>query len=122
MSAEFDTNNYDMFRFFKGEEINPFDIEKQNAQYMFWFYESVFEREFVNNESSDWHSFFAMHNGMEKDFMAILSESEYVKPTQVIKKPLFELWLKYLFKYKLYPEYGGENEIEKLYYSFEMSH
>jgi hypothetical protein len=109
-----------MFRFYRGEEINPFDKEKQNAQHQFWFYESVFEREFLKNDSSDWYSFFSMHD-LQKDFLQILSESDYERPTQGKKKQVFELWLTYLFKYKLYPEYGGENKDEKVYYSFELN-
>jgi hypothetical protein len=121
MSVAVAINNYEMFRFYQGEKSNPFDKEKQSAQYMFWFYESVFEREFLKNDSSEWYSFFSMHDDMGKEFMRILSESDYERPTQDKKKPLFELWLTYLFKYKLYPEYGGENKDEKLYYSFKLN-
>lgn len=107
--------NYSMFKCYKGEKENPFDEDKQNAQYQFWFYESVFNDLFEKYESSDWFSFFDMHENMGSDFMKLLSDPDYVRPTEEKKKPIFELWLTYLFKYKLYPEFGGENTYKKLY-------
>ncbi|MCE5321292.1 MAG: hypothetical protein LLF93_09380 [Bacteroidales bacterium] len=111
-------SNYEMFRFYKGEKESPFDNDKQNAQHQFWFYESVFEDEFKRNSSADWHSFFSDHD-MQLDFMNILSSSDHDRPSEDKKKPVFELWLTYLFTFKLYPEYGGENTYKKLYYSVE---
>lgn len=107
-------SDYSMYKCFKGEKENPFDNEKQNAQHMFWYYESVFEDQFNLHSSSDWHSFFLDHD-MRDDFMKILSEQDYEKPSEEKKKPVFELWLTYLFKEKLYPEYGGENTYKKAY-------
>ena len=54
---------------------------------------------------------------MEKQFMALLTEKDHDYISEKIKKPVFELWLVYLFKFKLYPEYGGENKDKKVYYS-----
>lgn len=118
MSVIGDRKNYDMFRFYQGEESNPFDNEKQNAQHQFWFYESCFEDLFERYSSSEWYSFFDDY-GMGKDFMKILSSEDYERPSDEKKLPVFDLWLKYFFKFKLYPEYGGENTDKELYFSFD---
>lgn len=105
-----------MFRYYKGEAENPFDSKEQNAAHMFWFYESIFEGDFQQFESSDWFSFFSGH-GLGKSFMELISEEDYERPTAGKKKQVFELWLIYFFKYKLYPEYGGENWYKTSYYT-----
>lgn len=110
------SNDFSMYRFYKGEEKNPFNQSTQNTEHMFWFYESVFDADFAQKESSDWYSFFNVHD-LGDDFMKLLSEGDYDKPQDGNKKQVFELWLNYLFTFKLYPEYGGENAIKKLYYS-----
>lgn len=81
----------------------------------FGFMNQCFNDLFEKYESSDWFSFFDMHGSMGSDFMKLLSDPDYVRPTEEKKKPIFELWLTYLFKYKLYPEFGGENTYKKLY-------
>jgi hypothetical protein len=108
-----------MYRFFKGEKENPFDKDKQNNQYMFWFYESVFERQFNENDSSEWYDFLGGRNtSLGKEFMDMLSTEDYERPTEKKKASIFKLWLeKYLFVDKLYGEYGGENWYKKTYYA-----
>lgn len=54
---------------------------------------------------------------MGDEFMKLLSEDEHDYLLEKSKNPVFELWLKYLFKYKYYAEYGGENKQEIAYYS-----
>lgn len=108
--------DYSMYKYFKGEKENPFDKISQNTQYMFWFYESVFENDFSKRESSEWFDFFDNY-GMGEEFMKILSESDYIRPTVEKKKQIFELWLEYLFSNKLYGEYGGNNRYKDAYYS-----
>jgi hypothetical protein len=108
--------DYSMFRFYKGEQENPFDQVKENAAHMFWFYESIFNSDFLKNESSDWYSFFSMHDTGDK-FMAQLEDEDYIRPSENKKKQIFELWLEYLFTFKLYPEYGGENTYKAKYFS-----
>jgi len=109
-------NDYSMFRYYKGEKENPFDKESQNSAHMFWLYESVFERDFIGRESSDWFAFFEGY-GMGGDFMKILSDADYERPTDKVKKHVFDLWLKYLFAEKLYAEYGGDNWYRDEYFS-----
>jgi hypothetical protein len=105
-----------MYKYYKGEKESPFDAVTQNSAHMFWFYESVFERRYTENDSSDWHAFFGLF-GKEKDFMKLLSEEDYNRPTESKKASIFELWLQYLFAEKLYAEYGGENWYKEQYYS-----
>ena len=110
------SKDYSMYRFYKGEKENPFNQDKENSAYMFWFYESVFDLSFTNNESSDWYAFFG-ESPLGHKFMKLLSEEDYNRPTEKKKKQVFELWLDYLFTEKLYPEYGGENTYKVLYHS-----
>lgn len=106
-----------MFRYYKGESENPFSLEKQNAACMFWFYESIFQQDFDKWESSDWFSFLGPDD-RGKRFMKLLTDDDYERPTERIKKPLFEIWLEYLFTEKLYPEYGGKvNDYKIMYYA-----
>lgn len=108
--------NYEMYRVFKGEKANPYDGKKEGIKHKFWFYESVFDTRFYENDTSKWFAFFKQH-AKEAAFMDILSEADHDKLTENAKKPVFELWLEYLFEDKLYPEYGGENTDKKYYYS-----
>lgn len=110
-------SDYSMFRYYKGEAENPFSQEKQNSAHMFWFYESVFQKNFDRWESSDWYDFFG-HTERGESFMKLLSDEDYERPTEKKKKPIFEIWLDYLFTEKLYPEYGGKlNEYKIMYYA-----
>ncbi|GIJ96561.1 hypothetical protein CAPN001_11300 [Capnocytophaga stomatis] len=113
-----DRKQYEMYRFFNGENNNPFNAQNQNTQYMFWFYEQHFEEKFQQYESSDWYAFFK-EMGIGDEFMALLSEEDYEKPTVTKKRKIFDLWLnKYLFVEKLYPEYGGsENTYKNEYFN-----
>ncbi len=109
-------DSLNMYKYFKGEKENPFDKETQNTAYNFWWYESIFEGLFAEKESSDWFAFFSDY-GIGKEFMQILSEHDYQRPGLDKKKQVFELWLEYLFEYKLYAEYGGPNWYKEQYYS-----
>lgn len=108
--------DFSMYRYFKGEKENPFDKEKQNNEYIFWFYESTFDKDFTERETSEWFDFFSNY-GMGDAFMEIISEADYDKPTDKTKKQIFELWLKYLFSEKLYGEYGGDNWYRDAYFA-----
>ena len=96
--------DYSMYRFFKGENENPFNKEKQEKAHFFWFYESIFESNFAENENSDWYNFFSMY-GLQERFMKLLMANDYNRPSD--KKGVFELWKEYLFKEKLV---GMKNE------------
>ena len=111
--------NYRIYRFFKGENQNPFDEENSGASAILWQAESVFDSSYFNRECSDLYKFFDEHD-MGSDFMRLLSEDEHDYLLPKSKKPVFELWLEYLFKYKYYGEYGGENKLKKIYYSADL--
>jgi hypothetical protein len=55
---------------------------------------------------------------MGDKFISLLSESDKDFVSEKTKEPVFKLWLQYLFEFKVYPEYGGENKTEYLYYSY----
>ena len=96
----------------------PCNTGKLSNAKMFWFYESCFEIEFSQKESSDWFSFFGGSDTKTgHKFMKLLSEEDYERPTEKKKAGVFDLWLnEYLFVDKLGPEYG-ENWYIKEYYS-----
>jgi hypothetical protein len=111
--------NYSMYRFYKGEENNPFDNKNDSLRARFWNAEKTFETSFFKWEAHKLNSFFKDHD-MGKDFIELISEDDREFITDKTKKPLFELWLKYLFKFKYYAEYGGENTQEKTYFSTDI--
>jgi len=113
------SNDVSMYKFYKGELKSPFDQVKQSTAHFFWFYESIFEMDFAKNESSDWFNFFDEHDLGDR-FMKILSDEDHDRPTEAKKKQIFELWLDYLFTFKLYPEYGGKNKYKETYFSSEV--
>jgi hypothetical protein len=57
---------------------------------------------------------------MSDRFMKLLSEKDHDYLTEKSKKPVFELWLEYLFQYKYYGEYGDENKLKKIYFSTDI--
>lgn len=107
--------NYTMYRFFKGEKKNPFDEENSGASAILWNAESVFDSSYFKKECSDLYSFFKDHE-MGDEFMSLLSEDEHEYLSEKSKKPVFELWLEYLFKFKYYSEYGGENKLKNIFF------
>jgi hypothetical protein len=106
--------SYSIYKLYRGEKENPFDQVKRNTEHMFWFFESTFAMEFAKNDSSDWFNFFDEHDLGDR-FMKILEEKDHDRPGEDKKKQIFELWLDYLFTFKLYPEYGGKNEFQTAY-------
>lgn len=104
-----------MFRYYHGEKNNPFDHDLENTSYMFWFYESVFQSQFDEWDSSGRYAFFGK-NELGNRFMKLITDLDHERPTEMIKKALFEIWLDYLFTDKLYPEYGGPNYYKAWYY------
>lgn len=105
-----------MYRFYKGEETNSFDNKIDSLRARFWNAEESFETYFFTWETYKMNSFFVDHN-MGQDFIKLISEEDREFISAKTKKPLFELWLKYLFEFKYYAEYGGENKQEKAYFA-----
>lgn len=103
--------DFSMFKYFKGEEENPFDSQNQNTQYMFWGYEKHFNDKFEKYDRTDWFDFFS-NFGLENHFLEI-TKNGY---GSLYKKTVFDLWLNgYLFVHKLFGEYGTENWYLKAY-------
>jgi len=107
---------YKMYRFYKGEKTNPFDSSVDSPSSIFWNAEQTFDSSYFNRETYKLHAFFDDHD-MSDRFMKLLSEDDNDYLTEKSKKPVFELWLEYLFKFKYYGEYGGENKLKKIYFS-----
>jgi len=108
-----------MYRFYKGEKTNPFDNINDSFSARFWNAEETFETSFFTWETFKLHAFFDDH-GMSDRFMKFVTEKDKEYLTENSKKPVFELWLEYLFKYKYYGEYGSENIQEKKYFSIAL--
>lgn len=111
-------NQFSVFKFFKGERKNPFNKTKEPTAFFFWFYEATFNQQFMQWEPYQWHDFFS-GCGLEKEFVKIISEDDIPRIRLVKKKTLFDLWLEYLFTFKLCPEFGGkENKFKEDYFSY----
>jgi len=114
--------DYSMYRYFKGEDENPFEVvngsQKHAIAEKFWYYECVFERDFIKNESSEWFAFFGGEQSQTaQNFMKLLSEEDYERPTEKKKAAILELWLnEYLFPDKL-NDWGGAKDEKDNYYS-----
>lgn len=75
-----------MFRFYKGEENNPFDSIKQNAAFQFWGYEQMFESKFNENDFSA-KAWIPANATDYKEWGKILA---YIP---IDKEELFKIWL-----------------------------
>lgn len=107
--------DYSMLKYYKGEANNPFDHEKQNTQSMFWFYESVFESNYLEG-------IFTGENWIPPG-AADFKEWETVLNTKPIdKEELFKLWLFFLLMDRLPDKYGtpGNDEFLRLYWDTKL--
>lgn len=79
-----------MFKYYKGEQENPFDWEMQNAAMMFWSYERMFEDTFNKGDFSYslWKSDFSKSD--------ISEVKKLLANKPVDKEELFKLWLFHL--------------------------
>lgn len=102
--------NYSMFRYFKGQEENPYDQVYQNAQYMFWGYESMFDFNF-NKADFKTISWVDEYSPYFKKWETVLSQNP------VNKQDLFELWLYELLAEHLPDKnYSTKDKFMNLYY------
>lgn len=92
------SNEYIMYKFYKGEKENPY--KEETRDHFFWFYESIFERDWNGNKVSDWYVFFK-ENGLGDKFLELTKDLKDTKDRVTYKKAVFKLWLKYLFTEKL---------------------
>ena len=101
---------YSMFRYFKGEEENPYNQVLQNAQFMFWGYETTFDFQF-NKQDFDTNLWVDEYSPDFKKWNNILSQ----KP--VNKEDLFKLWLYELLTEHLPDKnYSSKDKFLDLYY------
>lgn len=96
-------SNFDMYKYFKGEKENPFEIEKQNTQFVFWGYEKIFDEKFSagNFDVEQWIPPYASDI---KEWKAVLSQK------RVDKEELFKLWLYNLLMNVLPDKYMAESD------------
>jgi len=94
--------NYDIFKYYKGEVKCPFaEIEQRDASH-FWHYESIFDEMWQKNDFSV--DFWVKPNKSDKlEWIKILSQ----KP--VNKQELFKLWLYYLLMEYLPEKYESHD-------------
>lgn len=91
--------DYSIYKYYKGEKLNPFNIENENSAYMFWGYELFFE-ELYNNGNYKKGSFNHIAFGQEQEF------NNVIKFNPASKEELFKLWLYHLLSDYL-PSKGG---------------
>lgn len=99
-----------MYRYFKGEEENPYNQVYQNAQYMFWGYETTFEHHYTGSDFSI-DSWTNPYDENFNDWKEVLSKNP------VNKQDLFELWLYELLAEHLPDKnYSTKEKFMNLYY------
>lgn len=99
-----------MFKYFKGEEENPFDNDTQNTQYQFWGYERTFDTQF--NSQNFTQDFWVSEHAFDiNEWKAVL------KRIPVNKEELFKLWLFTLLMDHLPDKYLSDHDkFLRLYY------
>ncbi len=107
-------DNYSMYRYFKGEEENPYNQVRQNAQYMFQGYETTFEHHFTGSDFSI-DSWTNPYDQNINDWQEVLSKNP------VNKADLFKLWLyKLLLKHLPEKHVSDKDKFLELYYHAEL--
>jgi hypothetical protein len=108
--------NYTKYRYYKGENENPFNGYNDSSSFILWQAEYVFDSSYFKKESSALYSFFDDHR-MGDQFMALLSEDDKEYLTEKNRMPVLELWLEYLYDTKYSGKEDGEYTLKKIYYS-----
>lgn len=105
---------YNTYRYFKGQETNPFDSEKENTQHQFWGYEQLFEMKFKENNFSTL-AWIPPNTEDEKEWQKALSDSP------IDKEELFKLWLFNLVMVHLPEKYQSPGDsFLRLYYDTKL--
>lgn len=103
-------NDYSMYNYYKGEEENPFDAEKQNSEFMFWGYELHFDK-LYNNGNYKKDTFKHIAVGQETEVRNVL------KSHPADKERLFKSWLYHLLWDQLPSKWGLSFEsLRKAYF------
>lgn len=90
-----------MYRYYNGEAENPFP--EGSICRFYWFYESKFEEAWRNNDASDWYALFDTYDLGARYLEIVKDLPDTDASIEDKKKPIFRLWLDYLFKDKLSP-------------------
>lgn len=97
--------DYSVYKFYKGEEINPFHgrvySAKNEAKSVFWNYEEWFENRWNKNDAASWREWFEGHNKCQ-EFMKLLRPTDYDRPTD--KAGVFQLFMDILLSDRI-PQY-----------------
>jgi hypothetical protein len=107
--------NYTKYRYYKGENENPFDGSIDSPSFILWQAEYVFDSSYFKKNLL-LYSFFNDHR-MGDQFMALLSEDDKEYLTEKNRIPVLELWLEYLYDTKYSGKENGEYTLKKKYYS-----
>lgn len=85
--------NYDCYKYYKGEKEDPFDYETRNIAHNFWEYEKSFEDVFLKGNFSlkTWY--------VDEKTKNFDEWKEVLGGNPVDKRKLFELWLPTLFEH-----------------------
>jgi len=111
--------NYTKYRYYKGENENPFNSYIDSASSILWQAEYVFDSSYFTKESFALYSFFNDHR-MGDQFIALLSEDDKEYLTEKNRIPVLELWLEYLYDTKYSGKENGEYTLKKTYYSTDL--
>lgn len=88
------SNDYNVYKCYKGEVENPFETDKNEIRHKFWWIESVFEKEFYHTYSkTSWENFFK-YGPYLNSYRGLLDNHKLLPPNLQTKKQLLELWLK----------------------------
>jgi hypothetical protein len=102
---------YNIYKYFKGEKTDPFDIENQNIQHRFWDYEFMFEEKF--NKGNFSHEVWITSNYFDKtEWIEVLNHNP------VNKEELFKLWLFHILNVHLPDKAESESDsvLNRLYW------
>lgn len=90
----FQNDDYSVYKCYKGEVENPFEMDKNELRCKFWWIESIFEKDFYQNYSkTQWDEFFK-YGPYLKNFRNLLDNHKLLPHNLQTKKQLLELWLK----------------------------
>lgn len=104
--------DYTIYKFYKGEDINPFDADKQSVEHSFWEYERMFDELFNEGDFSIKSWTIGLDMTATKEWEEVLSQ----KP--VNKEELFKLWLYELLAIHLPDKYESKpDHFIKLYWA-----
>jgi hypothetical protein len=106
--------NYTKYRYYKGENENPFDGSIDSPSFILWQARCfltllISKRIFCSLQ--------LLYHRMGDQFMALLSEDDKEYLTEKNRIPVLELWLEYLYDTKYSGKRKWQYTLKKKYYS-----